>query len=113
MLKKILTSLAGKEIRETLDKGLDLLDDKTNNADASFLKERIKHGKRVMFKHKINLTGTGSIISVALGMIGRDGIDHHSLIMLTIGVVFSTVMAFLTTRDRAAFNNVKESDCNG
>lgn len=79
-----------------LNTALSVVEEKTRDADMSFVKDKTKKGKIFSHKRLLNLTGTGAIIITALSQIIENGIDKLNLILVGIGVAYSLGMAFIT-----------------
>lgn len=77
-----------------------IVKDKTRDANESSLKavDKIRNGISVSSKRVLNLAGTFSIITLALGDMTLNGISKFNLIVLAIGVVFCVAMSYIQSR---------------
>ena len=92
-----LTKNAANPAEGLVNTALSLIRDKTRDSDTSFIRENIRKGVSISSKRVLNLTGTGAILSVALFLIQKNGLDGWTLALVGIGVAYSLGMSFITS----------------
>lgn len=95
-LGKLLTKNVANPAEGILNSALSLVRDKTRDADTSFIRDNVRKGVSISSKRVLNLTGTGAILTVALFLIQKNGLDKWNLTLIGIGVAYSLGMAFIT-----------------
>ena len=77
-MKKLLnlfTKNAANPIEGLANTALSLIRDKTRDSDTSYIRENIRKGVSISSKRVLNFTGTGAILTVALFLIQKNGLD--------------------------------------
>ncbi|KKN67187.1 hypothetical protein LCGC14_0463600 [marine sediment metagenome] len=76
---------------------LSLIKDKVRDSDTSFIRETVRRGVSISSKRVLNFTGTGAILTIALFLIQKNGLDKWTLALVGIGVLYSLGMSFITS----------------
>lgn len=99
-MKKLLSFLtrnAANPAEGLVNTALSLIRDKTMDSDTSFIRENIRKGVSISSKRVLNFTGTGAILTIALFLIQKNGLDKWTLALVGIGVAYSLGMSFITS----------------
>lgn len=81
---------------------LSVVKDKTKDPDTSFVEEKVRKGVSISSKRMLNLVGTPIIIATAITDMVQNGINPMNLILLLLGIIYSAVMAWLTSKNEAS-----------
>jgi hypothetical protein len=91
------TKNAANPTEGLINTALSLIKDKTRDTETSFIRDVVRKGVSISSKRVLNLTGTGAILTIALFLIQKNGLDKWTLILVGIGVLYSLGMSFITS----------------
>ena len=95
-IMNLLTKNAANPVEGIVNSALSLIRDKTPNADASFIREKIKEGVSISSKRVLNLVGTSVIVSFALMDMQAKGMNKANMVVLAGGIIYSVAMTLIT-----------------
>ena len=77
-----------------------ILDKTVRDPNSSVVKTKTKNGISISSKRILNLVGTGSIITVALGDMTVNGLSWESIALVGLGICYSMGMALISSREK-------------